>query len=51
MIDYHHAKQGVGQAVGNPNLELEGAVQELKGEAQEAVGKAKDAVKKLVDKA
>ena len=43
--------EGVGQAVGNPNLELKGAVQELKGEAQEAVGKAKDAVKKLVDKA
>jgi uncharacterized protein YjbJ (UPF0337 family) len=44
-------KQGVGHAVGNPNLELEGVGQKLKGEAQEAVGKAKDAVKKIVDKA
>jgi uncharacterized protein YjbJ (UPF0337 family) len=38
-------KQSVGQAVGNPNLEVEGAAQKLKGEVQEAVGKAKDAVK------
>ncbi|KAF2988787.1 CsbD family protein (plasmid) [Methylocystis sp. MJC1] len=44
-------KQGVGKAVGNPNLEVEGAGQKLKGEVQETVGKAKDAVKKLVDKA
>jgi uncharacterized protein YjbJ (UPF0337 family) len=44
-------KQGVGEAVGNPNLEVEGAAQKLKGEVQETVGKAKDAVKKLVDKA
>jgi len=44
-------KQGVGKAVGNPNLELEGVGQKLKGEAQEAIGKAKDAVKKIVDKA
>lgn len=44
-------KQGVGEAVGNPNLQVEGAVQKLKGEAQEAVGKAKDAVKELIDKA
>jgi uncharacterized protein YjbJ (UPF0337 family) len=44
-------KQGVGNAVGNPNLELEGVGQKLKGEAQEAVGKAKEAVKKIVDKA
>jgi uncharacterized protein YjbJ (UPF0337 family) len=44
-------KQGVGDAVGNPNLQVEGAGQKLKGEAQEAVGKAKDAVKKIIDKA
>jgi len=44
-------KQGVGKAVGNPNLELEGAGQKLKGETQEAVGKAKDVIKKIVDKA
>lgn len=44
-------KQGVGEAVGNPNLEIEGAAQKLKGQAQETVGDAKEAVKKLVDKA
>ena len=44
-------KQGVGEAVGNPNLKIEGAVQKLKGEAQETLGQAKDAVKKVIDKA
>ena len=44
-------KQGVGEAVGNPTLEVEGAAQKLKGQAQGAVGDAKDAVKKVVDKA
>ena len=44
-------KQGVGKVVGNPKLEVEGALQERKGEAQQAVGKAKDAVKKVVDEA
>jgi uncharacterized protein YjbJ (UPF0337 family) len=43
-------KQSVGEAVGNPNLELEGAAQKLNGEAQETVGQAKDAVKKVIDK-
>jgi uncharacterized protein YjbJ (UPF0337 family) len=44
-------KKGVGEAVGNPNLKVEGAVQKLKGEAQQSLGQAKDAVKKLIDKA
>ena len=44
-------KQGVGEAVGNPKLQVEGAAQKLMGEAQGAVGDAKDAVKKVVDKA
>jgi uncharacterized protein YjbJ (UPF0337 family) len=44
-------KQGARKAVGNPNLEVKGALQKGKGEAQEAVGKAKDAVKKVIDKA
>jgi uncharacterized protein YjbJ (UPF0337 family) len=44
-------KQGTGKAVGNPNLEVGGALQKGKGEAQQAVGKAKDAVKKVIDKA
>ncbi len=44
-------KEATGHAVGNPNLEVEGATQKLKGNAQQAVGDAKDAVKKIVDKA
>jgi len=44
-------KRGVGEAVGNPKLQVEGAAQKLKGQAQGAVGDAKDAVKKVVDKA
>ena len=44
-------KEAAGHALGNPNLEVEGAAQKLKGETQEAVGDAKDAVKKVVDKA
>jgi uncharacterized protein YjbJ (UPF0337 family) len=44
-------KQGAGKAVGNPTLEVKGALQKGKGEAQEAVGNAKDAVKKVIDKA
>jgi len=44
-------KKGVGEAVGNPNLKVEGAVQKLKGEAQQGLGQAKDAVKKVIDKA
>jgi uncharacterized protein YjbJ (UPF0337 family) len=44
-------KSGVGSLVGNPKLEVEGALQERKGEAQQAVGKAKDTVKKIVDDA
>jgi uncharacterized protein YjbJ (UPF0337 family) len=44
-------KQGVGKAVGNPDLEVEGAAQKLKGELQQVVGEAKDTVKKVIDKA
>jgi uncharacterized protein YjbJ (UPF0337 family) len=44
-------KKGVGDAVGNPKLQVEGEAQKLKGQAQGTVGDAKDAVKKVVDKA
>lgn len=44
-------KQGVGKAVGNEQMQVEGAVQEKKGEAQQAVGRAKDAVKDVIDRA
>ena len=43
------AKEGAGNAIGNPNLEVDGALRKGEGEAQQAVGKAKDAVKKVID--
>ena len=43
-------KQGVGEAVGNPKLQVEGAAQKLKGRAQGAVGDAKDAAKDAAHK-
>ena len=44
-------KQKVGNAVGNPRLQVEGAAQKRVGEAEQAYGKAKDAVKKVIDNA
>ncbi|PRH85608.1 CsbD family protein [Labrys okinawensis] len=44
-------KEGVGKAVGNREMEAEGAIQKAKGEVQEAKGKVKDAVKSAIDKA
>lgn len=46
-----NVKQGIGKAIGDKQMEVEGIVQERKGEAQQAVGKAKDSVKKMVDDA
>ncbi len=46
-----NVKQGLGKAIGNKQMEVDGVVQERKGEAQQAVGKAKDSVKKVIDKA
>jgi uncharacterized protein YjbJ (UPF0337 family) len=43
-------KQGIGKAVGNDRLRVEGAAQEVKGGAQKAVGNAKGAVKDAADK-
>jgi uncharacterized protein YjbJ (UPF0337 family) len=40
-----NVKQGIGKAIGNEQMQVEGAAQELKGEAQVAVGKTKAAVK------
>jgi len=44
-------KEGVGKAVGNQEMEADGAIQKAKGEVQEAKGKVKDAVKSVIDKA
>ncbi len=38
-------KQGVGKAVGNKQMEAEGAGQKLKGDAQKGIGDAKNTVK------
>jgi uncharacterized protein YjbJ (UPF0337 family) len=48
------AKEGIGRATGNENLEAEGDAQQIKGHVQVGVGKVKDAAKegaKTVDKA
>ena len=44
-------KQGVGKAVGNEKLQVEGAAQKVKGAAEKATGDAKSAIKKGADKA
>jgi uncharacterized protein YjbJ (UPF0337 family) len=43
-------KKGVGEALGNEKLQVEGAAQKLKGEAQSAVGDVKDAAKNAAHK-
>ncbi|MCM5557397.1 CsbD family protein [Pleomorphomonas sp. JP5] len=45
------AKRAAGEALDDPELKVEGDVQEAKGEAQKAVGKGKEALKDLIDKA
>jgi uncharacterized protein YjbJ (UPF0337 family) len=48
------AKEGIGRATGDANLEAEGDAQQIKGNVQVGVGKIKDAAKegaKAVDKA
>ena len=45
------AKQKLGGATGDENLEGEGAMQELKGKGQKTVGDAKDAAKDALNRA
>lgn len=45
------ARQGIGKAVGDREMQAKGIVQEAKGDSQQAKGKVKDAVKDLVDRA
>jgi uncharacterized protein YjbJ (UPF0337 family) len=45
------AKQKLGEATGDENLEGEGAMQELKGKGQKTVGDAKDAAKDALNRA
>jgi uncharacterized protein YjbJ (UPF0337 family) len=43
-------KQSAGKAIGNPDLEAEGAVQKLKGAAQQVIGETKETLTKAIDK-
>jgi len=43
------AKQAVGKALGDHELQAEGKLQHGKGELQQAIGKGKEEVKKIVD--
>ena len=45
------AKQGVGKATNNPNLQGEGDVDETKGKVKQGYGDVKDAVKRTDKKA
>lgn len=46
-----NAKQGVGKALDNKEMQAKGKMQELKGEGQQLKGEAKDSIKKVVDRA
>ncbi len=43
-------KEGVGKAIGNEQMQVEGMAQQVKGKAQQTVGEAKSAIKDLADK-
>jgi uncharacterized protein YjbJ (UPF0337 family) len=45
------AKQGIGEVVGSPRLQGEGAIQEAQGHGQKAVGDVKTATKDAVNAA
>lgn len=43
-------KEGVGKAIGNEQMEVEGLAQQVKGKTQQKVGQAKETIKDLADK-
>jgi len=43
-------KEGVGKAIGNEKMQVEGAAQQVKGKTQQKVGEAKEVVKDTADK-
>ena len=43
-------KEGVGKAIGNEQMEVEGKVQQVKGKVQKSVGDAKETIKDTVNK-
>ena len=42
-------KEGVGKAIGNEQMQVEGMAQQVKGKAQVKVGEAKSTIKDLAD--
>jgi len=44
-------KEGVGKAIGNEQMEVEGKGQQVKGKVQQKVGEAKSNIKDAADKA
>jgi uncharacterized protein YjbJ (UPF0337 family) len=43
-------KEGIGKAIGNEQMQVEGMAQQVKGKAQQKVGEAKSTIKDLADK-
>ena len=43
-------KEGVGKAIGDDEMRVEGVAQQIKGKAQKTIGDAKSAVKDFADK-
>ena len=43
-------KEGVGKAIGNEQMEVEGEGQQIKGKVQQKVGEAKSTIKDAADK-
>jgi uncharacterized protein YjbJ (UPF0337 family) len=43
-------KEGVGKAIGNEQVQVEGKAQQVKGKVQQKVGEAKSTIKDAADK-
>jgi uncharacterized protein YjbJ (UPF0337 family) len=43
-------KEGVGKAIGNEQMQVEGVAQQVKGKVQQKVGEAKESIKDAADK-
>ena len=43
-------KEGIGKAIGNEQMQVEGMAQQVKGKAQQKVGEAKSTLKDMADK-
>jgi uncharacterized protein YjbJ (UPF0337 family) len=44
-------KEGIGKAIGNEQMQVEGMAQQVKGKAQQKIGEAKEAIKDMADRA